>query len=154
MRVMGLDIGDRRIGIAYASFLDMGSSIVVPAGFLLVQSREQALKDLAEMAEEEQVRSVVVGLPIRGGDDQNPQCRKISAFAKELLPLLPPGVELCYWDESLTSVAASEQLVDAELKHSKGSKRKGRVDSVAASLMLQGYVDSQRAHLPPLGPML
>ncbi len=148
---MGLDVGDRRIGIAYANFLEMGSSIVVPAGFLLVQSREQALKDLADMATEEQVSAVVVGMPIRGGDDGNPQCKKIAGFAKELGVLLPEGVELCFWDESLTSVAASEHLVEAGLKHSRGSKRKGRVDSVAATIMLQGYVDSQRGHLPPLG---
>lgn len=150
---MGLDIGERRIGIAYANFLEMGSSIVVPAGFLVIENRQDALRDLADMVEEEGVSSVIAGLPIRGGDGDNPQCKKIKAFLLELQPLLPEEVNINLWDESLTSVAAGSLLVEAGLNHSKG-KKKGRVDAVAATLILQSFVDSHRGHLPPVGPIL
>ena len=152
MRFMGLDIGDKRIGIAYANFMEIGSSIVVPGGFLEVRSQPHALRDLADMAAEEGVSAVVVGLPLRDGFESG-QCKKIRAFAEALGPLLPQDVELHFWDEALTSVAAGELLVQAGLKHS-GKKMRGRVDGVAATLMLQGFVDSRRTHLPPMGPVL
>jgi putative Holliday junction resolvase len=152
MRYMGLDIGERRIGIAYANFLNVGSSVVVPGGFLEVRSGPAALGDLKDMVLEEGVDAVVVGLPLREGFESR-QCQKIRAFAELLRPLLPPEVALHFWDEALTSVAAGDLLVQAELKHS-GRKKRGRVDGIAATLMLQGFVDSRRMHVPPVGPVL
>ncbi len=147
---MGLDIGERRIGLAYANFLEMGSSIVVPGGFLEVQDRAMALEDLADLIDEEGVSAVIAGLPLRDGFE-SAQCQKIKGFLKELQPLLPEGVGIYLWDESLTSVAAGQLLVEAGLNHSKGSRKKGRVDAVAATLILQSFVDAHRGHLPPLG---
>lgn len=147
---MGLDIGERRIGLAYANFLEMGSSIVVPGGFLEVQDREQALDDLADLADEEGISAVIAGLPLRDGFE-SAQCLKIKAFLQDLQPLLPKGVGIYLWDESLTSVAAGQMLVEAGLNHSKGSRKKGRVDAVAATLILQSFVDAHRGHLPPVG---
>lgn len=150
---MGLDIGERRIGIAYANFLEMGSSIVVPGGFLEVRDRKMAQEDLVDMADEEGISAIIAGLPLRDGFE-SPQCLKIKAFLKELQALLPKDIGLYLWDESLTSVAAGQMLVEADLNHSKGSRKKGRVDAVAATLILQSFVDSHRGHLPPLGVML
>lgn len=149
---MGLDVGERRIGLAYANFLEMGSSIVVPGGFLLVNNKEGALTDLADLAEEEGVAAVVAGLPLRNGEETS-QSKKIKAFLAELQPRLPEGVQIFVWDEALTSFASSHLLRDAELKHS-GQKAKGRVDAVAATLILQSFVDAHRGHLPPVGPVL
>jgi putative Holliday junction resolvase len=148
---MGLDIGERRIGIAYANFLEMGSSIVVPGGFLEVHERGRALQDLADMVDEEGIGRIVAGLPLRNGEE-SAQCRKIRDFLGELKPRLPAGVELMLWDESLTSSAAGSLLVEAGLKHS-GPKKRGRVDAVAATLILQSFVDAHRGHLPPVGPI-
>lgn len=153
MRWLGLDIGEKRIGLAFANFLEMGSSVVVPAGFLEVRDPDQALDDLAELVDEEGVGAVVAGLPLREGRE-SAQCRRIKAFLKALRPRLPEGVDLHLWDESLTSVAAGGKLVEAGLKHSRGGRRKGRVDAVAASLILQSFVDAHRGHLPPLGAVL
>lgn len=152
MRMMGLDVGEKRIGLAYANFLSVGSSVVVPGGFLLVQARKQALEDLADLAAEEGVNAVVVGLPLRDGAETT-QSKRITQFALDLKPLLGGDIALHFWDESLTSVAAGDKLVEAELKHS-GKRRRGRVDAVAATLMLQGFLDSGRMYLPPLGPVI
>lgn len=145
MRWMGLDIGERRIGLAYANFLEFGTTLVVPGGFLEVQERSRAVDDLAEMAEEEGISAVVAGLPLRDGFE-SAQCLKIKGFLDELRPKLPPGVDIHLWDESLTSVAAGQLLVEAGLNHSKGSRKKGRVDAVAATLILQSFVDAHRGH--------
>jgi putative Holliday junction resolvase len=150
MRWMGLDIGERRIGLAYANFLEMGSSIVVPGGFLEVQDRQMALEDLADLADEEGITAVIAGLPLRDGFESR-QCQHIKAFLKDLQALLPPAIGIYLWDESLTSVAAGQMLVEAGLNHSKGSRKKGRVDAVAATLILQSFVDAHRGHLPPVG---
>lgn len=143
MRWMGLDVGERRIGLAYANFLEFGTTLVVPGGFLEVQERSKALRDLAEMIDEEGISAVVAGLPLRDGFE-SAQCQKIKGFLDELKPLLGKGVEIHLWDESLTSVAAGQMLVEAGLKHSKGSRKKGRVDAIAATLILQSFVDAHR----------
>ena len=141
-RILGLDVGERRIGLAFSSTLSVGSSMVVPAGFLEVHSREKALIDLRELAEEEGVNAVVVGMPYVNGMETR-QTQKVLAFARELRAALPETVEMYGWDESYTSTSAQGLLVDAELKHS-GKAKRGRVDAVAASLILQSFVDAHR----------
>jgi putative Holliday junction resolvase len=141
-RILGLDVGDRRIGLAFCSTLGVGSSMVVPAGFLEVRSQEQAVKDLAELAEEEGVGAVVVGMPYLNGME-NRQTQKVRAFADVLRTALPERIEMFSWDESYSSASAQSMLVDAELKHS-GKAKRGRVDAVAASLILQSFVDAHK----------
>jgi putative holliday junction resolvase len=141
-RVMGLDVGERRIGLAFSSNLSVGSSMVVPAGFLEVRGTEKAIEDLRELAEEEGVGAVVVGMPYVDGLETR-QTQKVLAFAKLLRAALPAGVEMFGWDESYSSTSAQSMLVDAELKHS-GRAKRGRVDAVAASLILQSFMDAHR----------
>jgi putative Holliday junction resolvase len=139
---MGLDIGERRIGLAFSSTLGVGSSMVVPAGFLLVHSREQAVRDLAELAQEEGAGAVVVGMPYVNGLETR-QTKKVLEFARLLRAALPPETDMFGWDESYSSTSAQSMLVEAELKHS-GKAKRGRVDAVAAALILQSFVDAHR----------
>jgi putative Holliday junction resolvase len=141
-RILGLDVGERRIGVAFSSTLSVGTSMVVPAGFLEVRSESKALEDLRDLAEEEGVGAVVVGMPYVNGLETR-QSRKVLAFAKALRGVLPERIEMYGWDESYSSASAQSLLVDAELKHS-GKAKRGRVDAVAASLILQGFVDAHR----------
>ncbi|MGH7443035.1 MAG: Holliday junction resolvase RuvX [bacterium] len=142
-RVLGLDIGERRIGLAFSSTLSVGNSLVLPAGFLLVDAGEdKALADLCDLAAEEGVGAVVVGVPYVGGLETR-QTQKVLAFATRLRAVLPEKVEMFGWDESYSSASAQSLLVDAELKHS-GKAKRGRVDAVAASLILQSFVDAHR----------
>lgn len=141
-RVLGLDVGERRIGLAFASAMAVGSSMVVPAGFLLVQSPEQAVKDLRELVEEDGVSAVVVGMPYVDGLATR-QSDKILALARQLRQVLPERIEMYGWDESYSSSSAQGLLVEAGLKHS-GKAKRGRVDAVAASLILQSFMDAHR----------
>lgn len=142
-RVMGLDIGERRIGIAYATTMSVGTSMVLPAGFLEVQlTWEATIQDLCDMADEEGVDAVVVGVPYINGQE-NKQTQKVLDHARQLRLALPAKVEMYGWDESYSSTSAQSLLVGAELKHSGKSKR-GRVDAVAAALILQSFMDAHR----------
>ena len=141
IRVLGLDIGQRRIGFAFGNQMSVGSSMVVPGGFLTVHSDEQAVEQVKSLAEEEGVDALVIGVPLIN-NEETPQSKKIRRLAEAIHAALP-NLEIHFWDESLTSVAAGQELVQAELKHSGKSKR-GRVDAVAASLILQGFLDSRR----------
>ncbi len=128
-RVLGLDVGERRIGLAFASAVSVGSSMVVPAGFLLVDGMEKAVKDLCELVEEDGVTAVVVGMPYVQRPDHSSD-DKVLGFRNYLREALPDKIEMYGWDESYSSSSAQSLLVDAELKHSGKSKR-GRVDAVA-----------------------
>ena len=149
---MGLDYGDARIGIAYASTLGVGSSMVLPAGFLAQKSDQDPAENVADMADEEGVDGIVLGIPYKGGEE-NAQTRKVIAFAKHLREVLPERIPIYGWDESYSSTSAQFQLVEAELKHS-GKKHRGRVDSAAAALILQSFVDAHRNHAGVVGGLL
>jgi len=142
-RVLGLDIGERRIGFAFGNVLSVGSSMVVPGGFLLVENEAQALKQVKELIEEEGPDTLVIGVPLVDGAEsrQSEKIRKFAAQIRAQFPELP----MHFWDESLTSYSAGKALVSAELKHS-GQAKKGRVDALAASLIVQSFLDARRGY--------
>ncbi len=149
---MGLDYGDARFGFAYASTLSLGTSaMVLPAGFLLQKGTKDVPAAIAEMAEEESVNGIVLGMPYLGGEE-SPQTKKVIAFAQRLRAVLPERIAIYGWDESYSSTSAQFQLVEAELKHS-GKKHRGRVDSAAAALILQSFVDAHKNHAGVMGGM-
>ena len=142
-RVLGLDVGERRIGFAFGNVMAVGSSIVVPGGFLLIQNEADALKQLKTLIEDEGPDTLVIGVPLINSAEtrQSEKIRRFAAQIREAFPELP----MHFWDESLTSFSAGQALVGAELKHS-GQAKKGRVDAVAASLIVQSFLDSRRGY--------
>jgi putative Holliday junction resolvase len=133
---MGLDVGDRRIGIALSDETRTLASGLVT--YERVGPRKD-LKALGALAREHQVAELVVGLPRRLDGSIGPQAEKVLAFAAALgqATRLPVAT----WDERLTSVAAAEAL--AEAGH-RGRARKARLDRAAATLILQEYLDARR----------
>jgi putative Holliday junction resolvase len=136
---LAIDIGERRVGLALA---DPEGSYALPAGFLQVRSPGHAAQSLAAFIEEQDVGEMAVGLPLNMDGSESSGVRKARALLELLKPLLKREVKIQFWDERLTSVEASSLLVEAELKHSK-KRKKGRVDAVAASLILQSYLDAR-----------
>jgi putative Holliday junction resolvase len=163
MRLMGLDIGEKRIGIAYANFLDhpgfgalaapsveltwwgLNPPLIVPGGILVVKDRESSIRDLKDLIEEESVEVIVIGLPLQDGLETR-QAQKIKKYAEGLIEKLP-NHKFFFWDEALTSFSASFLLRDADLKHS-GQKKKGRVDSVAATIILKSFCEHWQSKMP------
>lgn len=132
MRVMGIDYGDARTGVAFSDLLCtiVGSTTVVPS-----RNHEKAMLDLVRMARENEVGEIVVGLPKNMDGTEGPRAELCRAFAQELGQAT--GLPVAMWDERRTTVEA-HNILSAHNYH--GTKRKNTVDAVAASLILEGYL--------------
>jgi len=136
-RVMGLDIGDRTVGVAVS---DETGAI---AQGLCVIRRTTLPRDVGELvgiAAARGVERIVAGLPRRLAGDLGPQAEKVLAFVGALREAAPIPVEL--WDERLTTRIAERALRDANVAR---GRRRALVDQVAASVILQGFLDARRA---------
>lgn len=136
MRMLGLDVGDRRIGIALSDALGL------TAQRLQVLERTSAAGDVAAveaLVAEHQVARVIVGLPLTMAGAQGPQAKKVLAFAHQLRRRLSVPVECV--DERLTTVQGERALIETGASR---RKRKQVIDQVAAQLILQHYLDAQR----------
>jgi putative Holliday junction resolvase len=135
-RVVGLDHGSRRIGLAVGD-TDTGMAFARPA----LQRRSVAvdLDTIAALARDEEATLVVVGLPRNMDGSEGPQAAAARDFGERLAAI---GLEVAYVDERLTSWQAAEQLAD---EGRRVRRRSGEIDSAAARLILQEYLD---AHLP------
>lgn len=135
MRIMGLDIGERRIGVAVSDLLGITAQGVEVIDRLEVEP----LNRLKELADLYQVDRVVFGLPRRTDGTLGVSAEKATAFAQEVtesleLPVVP-------WDERLTTREAERLLVGADVRR---AKRRKVIDKLAAVLILQGYMDCHR----------
>ncbi|MDA8187180.1 MAG: Holliday junction resolvase RuvX [Dehalococcoidales bacterium] len=134
---MGLDVGDKRIGVA------LGDPTGWIASSLTVITRTSLKRDvqiIGELAKEHEVQKIIVGLPRRMDGTLGEQAQKAQAFGRELERRL--GLPVVFWDERLTTVAAEKMMIGAGVRR---EKRRERIDAVAASLMLQSYLDFQRS---------
>lgn len=142
MRVLGLDVGDRRIGVALS---DETATLASPLFTLARIGPRKDLKALAALVREHGAGEIVVGLPRRLDGTIGPQAAKVQQFAAALEPVA--RVPIRYWDERLTTVEAEQILIENDVSR---HRRKGLVDQVAAVLILQGYLDAQPRPAPSL----
>ena len=140
MRILGLDVGERRIGVAIAD-----ESVRVALPITVVERREQPadLDAIASLVQEQGAEAVVIGLPISLNGSLGPQAQAVKTFGQELAARLALPIE--YWDERLSTVEAGHRLADAGRR---GPKAKARRDAAAAAIILQGYLDSQAQGSP------
>ena len=133
-RIMGIDYGDARTGVAFSDLrcTIVGSTCVVPS-----RNVEKALADLVRMAKEQDVGTIVVGLPRNMNGTEGPRAELCREFAGRLGELT--GLDIVMWDERRTTVEA-HNILSQHNYH--GKKRKDTVDAVAASLILEGYLNS------------
>ena len=133
-RVMGIDYGDARTGVALSDLLCsiVGSTTVVPS-----RNREKAIADIVRIAKEQEVGQIVVGLPRNMDGSEGPRAQLCREFAELLREAR--GLEGIMWDERSTTVEA-QNILSQHNYH--GQKRKNTVDAVAASLILEGYLNS------------
>jgi putative holliday junction resolvase len=135
MRVMGLDVGDKTIGVA------ISDALLLTAQSRPTLRRRNAVSDietLRRLAEENEVHEIVVGQPLHMDGSESPQSRKVAQFAELLREKL--GVPIVFWDERLTSFEAEQHLEQMGLDW---RKRREHVDKIAAMIILQNYLDNR-----------
>jgi len=134
MRIMAIDYGDARTGVAFSDF---SGSIVGDAFTIGTLSLTKTAIKLAELCREHEAETIVLGYPLNMDGSEGPR----AATSKVLAGMLRErsGLDVILWDERLTTVDAHNILTD---NGRFGKKRKEKVDAVAASLILEGYLNS------------
>lgn len=133
MRILCLDIGERRIGLAVS---DETATLARGLGSIEC-SRCDPLEEIRRVAAEYEVSRIVYGLPLRMDGALSPQTEKTLAFVDALKKVV--SVPLVPWDERLSSKEAERILISADMSR---HKRKRLVDKLAAQIILQNYLDS------------
>ena len=134
VRILGLDIGDRTKGIAISDPLGFTAQGVTT---IRRKSLEYDLEELEKICKEYKVNTIVSGLPKNMNGTTGPQGEKVIALCEIIKEKLEIPVKL--WDERLTTVAAHKAMIEADMSR---AKRKKIVDKMAATYILQGYLDS------------
>lgn len=136
MRILGIDLGDKKIGVALSD--EMGWTA---QGLTVIMSGGGVAEDIIrikELALENKVEKIVVGLPRNMDGSTGPRAAKAREFARRLEKSFGLPVEM--WDERLSTVAAEKLLIKADLRR---AKRRQVIDKIAAALILQNYLDAQ-----------
>ena len=136
MKIMAVDYGDARTGIAVC---DRTEFLASPVGTIEERDFKNLIQKVAYMAEQYEVKEIVVGLPINMNGSKGPRAEKAEIFANALNEMTDIPVNL--WDERLTTVSAHNILNETNVR---GKKRKSVIDTVSATLILEGYLDYRR----------
>lgn len=151
MRSLGLDIGDKRTGVAIS---DPQGVLAIPLTVLADKDEDAAIANILKLVEQYEVERIVVGLPYSLSGNLGQQAKKVTSFAERLRNVIAPlnevkgkqshltRVDIQLWDERLSTKAAEKLMIEAGTKR---NKRKQQRDAMAAALILQGFLDSLKA---------
>ena len=133
MRILGLDTGTKRIGVAISDELGITAQP-------LETVRAGDFKRIEELIKEYGVTELVVGLPLNMDGSKGPKAEEAISFADSIKERFSLSVKM--WDERLTSVAVEKQLISMDVSR---KKRRKSIDKLAAQMILQGYLDFRKA---------
>ncbi|MCH8202493.1 MAG: Holliday junction resolvase RuvX [Proteobacteria bacterium] len=132
-RLMGLDMGEKTIGIAIS---DAGRTIATPYKTLRRTKFSRDAEELLALAEERQIGGIVIGLPLNMDGTEGPRCQSVRQFAADLGQ--QTELPIAFWDERLSTVAVTRTLLEADTSR---ARRRQVVDKMAAGFILQGALD-------------
>ena len=135
-RLMGLDVGDKTIGVAVSDLLG-----ITAQGVTTIRRKgiKKDFEELEKIINEYSVKEVVVGLPKNMNNTLGPQSEKVLKFVDKFKEKF--NLSVIYQDERLTTVSAERALINADVSR---KKRKGLIDKVAATYILQSYLESTK----------
>ena len=136
MKIMAVDYGDARTGLAVC---DRTEFLASPIGTIEERNAQLLAMKVAHMAEQYEVGEIIVGLPLNMNGSKGPRAEKCEAFADMLSQLTEVPVNM--WDERSTTVSAHNILNETNVR---GKKRKAVVDTVAATVILEAYLEYRR----------
>jgi putative Holliday junction resolvase len=131
MAILGLDVGEKRIGVAFAEGL-----LAIPLTVIDRRVEETDMELIMALVEEYKAERIVVGLPRLMNGDIGTQAEESLSFSGALAEHVDIPVDT--WDERLSTVTAERLLIDTGMKR---KKRKGKIDAMAAAIILQAYLD-------------
>ena len=157
MRSLGLDVGDKRIGVAIS---DPDGTIAFSLTVIARENEEIALNDVIKLAGQYDVEHIVVGLPLSLNGEIGQQAKKVMTFADKVSLQVKQSnlghVDIQMWDERLSTVAANRLMTEAggrnklqssdkkkKLTQKHKSSAKAAIDAMAAAFILQGFLDSR-----------
>lgn len=133
-RLLALDVGEKRIGIAIS---DETLTLARPLLTLKRASKREDFDMIRSICVEQHIERIICGLPKTLRNEEGPQVQRVRRYANQLATSI--GVPIEYWDERFSTVEAEESLAQA----SRRKRAKGDIDSAAAAIILQGYLDSK-----------
>lgn len=136
MKIMAVDLGDARTGLAAC---DRTEFLASPLGVIHERNFEELLKKVAHMSKEYDIGEIVVGHPKNMDGSEGERAQKCELFANRLRAMVEIPVKL--WDERCTTVSAHNYLNQTDTR---GKKRKEIVDEVAATIILESYMDYRK----------
>ena len=128
-RLIGLDVGEKRIGVALGD-----GSVRIASPHTTVDADGTEFDVITQLVADEAAETIVVGYPRNQSGDATAQSRYVEEFAEKLTPL---GVKIVFQDESLTSVMAEQRLIDSKKPYEKKD-----IDAHAAAIILQDYLET------------
>lgn len=146
MRLLALDVGERRVGVAVSDLLGL---MATPLTVIVRSSKAADFRQIADLVREQRAEALVVGLPLNADGSAGPQAQRVERYAAALEQALrDEGLEvpLLLWDEYGSTLRAQEAMIASGRR---AQNRRERVDAVAAAIILQDYLDVQR---PPSAP--
>ena len=132
-RLMGLDLGTKTIGVAVT---DAGLTLASPRPVIKRKKFTLDVEQLNQIIAQENIAGLVLGLPLNMDGSEGPRAQATRAFARNLKGKI--DMPIAYWDERLSTVAAERSLLEQDVSR---AKRAERIDSAAASFILQGALD-------------
>ena len=139
MRILGIDYGDRRIGLAVSDRLGLTAQ---PLGMYETVSEERDKRYFSRLKQEYEIERIVLGLPLRMNGTSGPRVDKTRAFARWLQEFL--DIPIVFWDERLTTKQAMDILMQQKIR---GKAKKEVKDQVSAVIILSSYLESLRARV-------
>lgn len=138
-RLLGLDIGEKTIGLAVS---DSGQSVASPLETIRRSKFAKDMERLKEVIAERKVGALVLGLPINMDGSEGPRCQSVRQFARNLRALAEIDLPLAFWDERLSTRAVERFLIDEQ--DMTRMRRAEVIDKLAAAYILQGALDARQ----------
>lgn len=139
-RIMGLDFGTARIGISLSDPLQ-----IIAKPFTTIANGRGMIDLIHEIIRDQNVGLVVIGMPLNLKGEKGKKAQEVEEFIGKITNAT--HVEVVHWDERFTTLIAHQTLLSMGTKREERRTKKGRVDSMAAAIMLQGFLDSRKRSL-------
>jgi len=137
MRILGLDVGEKWIGVAMS---DPSGTLASPLTRISATDLETTIEAICLLASQHEVARIVSGMPYSLDGSLGPQARRVEGFLQKLSQRLDVPIET--WDERYSTIDAQQRMIDAGVKK---ERIRERIDAAAAAIILQEYLDNMRS---------